>query len=418
MRTLVLYPVAEMRMSSVAPRPSEGNCLRRLSCVTPDFLKLRRGQEPVHFAVTRENRFSPVSSSTSNVLRLPLTSHDAASPPATSGAGGALKRATSPVPASVTHRRLSGPRMIPRGTAPAGRSYSVMNPSGVARPIRFPTASVNHIASSGPRTMLNGLPPGVMPAANSVTLPLLVIRPIRSPSSSVNHRSPPRPGAMSSGPLAFETAKPVPTPAVVIRTIRSARGSVSQRAPTGGGEAELLAAGRQPVLEDRPHARRGEPPDRGGAEQRHPERAVGSGHDLARLAAGRQRHGEEADGALTRDARDPAGVAQRRPHRAVRPAGDRVRAAGHRHDLQQLPALGDARDEVARLVRGHPDLAVRPVGDVARRVGREPRDLLELQLRRGVSRLRKDDRGHDRGEGDLERACRAPCTHGSMEHSW
>ena len=89
----------------------------------------------------------------------------------------------------------------------------MISPSGVARPIRLPTASVNHIPSSGPEVMLNGFPPGVMPAEYSVSVPPGVILPIRSPSSSVNHRFPSKPTVMSSGPLAFDTGNiPVTAP--------------------------------------------------------------------------------------------------------------------------------------------------------------------------------------------------------------
>ena len=53
---------------------------------------------------------------------------------------------------------------------------------------------------------------------------------------------------MSSGPLAFETAKPVAAPAVVMRTIRSARGSVSQRAPPADARPSCSPPGVSPFL--------------------------------------------------------------------------------------------------------------------------------------------------------------------------
>ena len=149
----------------------------------------------------------------------------------TTGASGAVKRTTRPASASATQRRPSGPVMIARGRERFGIPYSVMKPSGVERPIRSPSASVNHMASSGPDAMLNGVAPGVMPLWNSLRAPLGVIRPIRSPSSSVNHRLPSMPTAMSSGPLTLETENAVTAPDGVILTIRSPRGSVNQIPP-------------------------------------------------------------------------------------------------------------------------------------------------------------------------------------------
>ena len=137
--------------------------------------------------------------------------------------------------------------MIRRGTEPAGRAYSEVSPSGVVRPMRSPPASVNHMPWSGPGAMVSGLAPGVIPAENSVTLPAGVILPTRSPSSSVNHRLPSLPTATSSGPLAFDTGKPVAAPPVVRRTMRSARGSVSHSAPRHEASPSCSPPGVKPA---------------------------------------------------------------------------------------------------------------------------------------------------------------------------
>jgi hypothetical protein len=71
---------------------------------------------------------------------------------------------------------------------------------GAIRPIRPAARSLNHMAPSGPATMLVGWAFGVSPAVNSVTCPAGVMRPIRPGSAaSVNQRLPSEPAAMSVG---------------------------------------------------------------------------------------------------------------------------------------------------------------------------------------------------------------------------
>src|SRR3712207_108270 len=82
--------------------------------------------------------------------------------------------------------------------AVVGTGNSLTAPPTVIRPILLPAVSVNHMAPSGPATMVSGRLSGVG-TAYQLRAPAVVMRPMLLLSRAVNHSAPSGPLAMPYG---------------------------------------------------------------------------------------------------------------------------------------------------------------------------------------------------------------------------
>src|SRR5262245_17636211 len=125
-----------------------------------------------------------------------------------------------PLESSVNQRFPSGPGAIPKGSTPLARiGISVIDPSGLTRPIWLPASSVNQTAAFAVTTAMG--PAFGVGIANSVIDRSGVIRPSLLAAFSTNQTLPSGPGAIpnaEAAALGMGTSAVI-TPAVVMRPI-------------------------------------------------------------------------------------------------------------------------------------------------------------------------------------------------------